>query len=288
MDKTVERVARERLRGVADLMNNNLRFNVNNAMGTLVVQHHQASEMPEANVSLDGVTKGQKGRQLFNLKSTPLPIIHSDFSLTARHLAASRDTGQPIDTTQVEEATRSVTEKVEDILFNGLSSEDTLGFGSDTAQLQGYTNFSSRLSYTISDKWDDSAASGTDILNDVLSMIKLAHGARNFGPYMLYVPTNFWVKLMDDYKAESDKTIISRIRELPEILDVKPADKLSDDNVVLVQMSASTIDMVVGFEPMVVEWETQGGMNLEYKVMAIMVPRPKSDYNGNTGIVHAS
>lgn len=288
LDEAIVREARERLRGVSDLMNNNLTLQVNNALGTLVVQHHQASEMVPAKVSMDGLDRNDNDRVTFNLKSTPLPIIHSDFQINARHLEASRRMGQTIDTTQAEEATRQVTEKIEDMLFNGLSKEDLLGFGDDTAQLHGYTNFPQRGTFSISEKWDTSAASGSDILSDVLEMIRKAHQQNHFGPYRLYIPTNYWVKLLDDFKADSDKSIIQRLREIPDIQDVVPADKLEDDNVVLVQMTRSVIDMVVGFQPQIVEWEGQGGMVNYYKIIAVMVPRPKATLNGNTGIIHGS
>lgn len=288
MDDAIVRVGRERLRGVADLMNNDLSFNVNNAMGTMVVQHHQASEMTPARTSMTGLDHPDQDRVTFNLKSTPLPITHHTFQLNARHLMASRGTGQPIDTTQAEEATRQVVEKTEDMLFNGLSEEDTLGFGDDSAQLYGYTNFPSRKTFTISSAWDNSGTSGTDILRDTLDMIKQAQNGFYFGPYMLYVPSNYWLKLQEDFKTEVSGTIIERLRSISDIIDVRVVDKLADDNVVLVQMTRSVIDMIVGFQPRVVEWEGQGGMVNYFKVMSIWVPRPKSDLNGNSGIVHGS
>lgn len=288
LDETVRRVARERLVGAADLMNNGLRYNVQNAMGSLVVQHHTAGEMTAAQVSMDGVTKGQNDRVIFDLKSTPLPIIHHDFQINARTLAASRRMGQTLDTTQVAEATRQVTEKIEDLVFNGLSTEETLGFGSDSASLYGYTSFPQRVSASKTGEWDDSSVTGNDILDDVLAMIQDAHDNLHFGPYMLYVPSNWYVSLLDDFKAESDKTIIQRIKEIPSIMDVKPADKLTNSNAVLIEMTSSNIDMVVGFEPMVVEWTSGDEMTSYYKVMAILVPRPKADANGNIGLVHLS
>jgi hypothetical protein len=36
------------------------------------------------------------------------------------------------------------------------------------------------------------------------------------------------------------------------------------------------------------QWETHGGMMQNFKVMAIMVPQIRGDFNGNTGIVHGS
>jgi hypothetical protein len=46
--------------------------------------------------------------------------------------------------------------------------------------------------------------------------------------------------------------------------------------------------MVIGMDVTTVQWETHGGMRLNFKVMAIMVPQLRSDFNGNAGIVHGS
>ena len=286
LDTAVIEVARERLNGVADLVGRGLTFDVPNGMGTTIVQHETRSEMTAAQVSMDGVTRSQNDRVTFNLISTPLPIIHHDFQITARNLASSRRQGTPLDTTQVEEATRQVAETTEDLLFNGLTTGDVLGFGSDTATIFGYTNRTSRNTVTLATQWDASAATGAVILADVIAMVAAAHTDRMFGPYILYIPTNYWVELIDDFKANSDKTILQRIREIDGIADVKPADKLADDNVLLVQMTKSNVDMVIGMQPTTVQWETQGGMVLFFKVMSIMVPRIKLDHNSRSGVVH--
>lgn len=288
LDRTVVQTARERLNGVADLIFRGLVLEVPNGLGTTVVQHETISEMIAAEVSMDGITRGQFDRTLYNLVSTPLPIIHRDFQLSARNLEASRKSGTPLDTTMAAEASRQVSERIEDILFNGLTREDTLGFGSDSAQLFGYTNRTNRNTVSIGTAWNASAATGTTILADVLAMITSAHADRMFGPYMLYVPTNFWVDLLDDFKTNSDKSIISRLKEIPSLIDVKPADKLTASNVVMVQMTRDNVDMVIGMQPTTVQWQSQGGMQLNFKVMAIMVPRIKLDSGNRSGVVHLS
>lgn len=288
LDQAIITPARERLIGVQDLVNNNLTYNLRNAMGTLVLQHETVSEFTAAEVTMDAITRTQQDRQLFELVSTPIPIVHKDFRISVRNLEASRRNGQPLDTTQAQEASRQVAETIEDMLFNGLGTRDTLGFGSSTAQLFGYTNRTNRNTVTLSQDWDASGKTGTEILNDVLDMIQAAHDDRMFGPYMLYVPTNFYVPLLEDFKADSDKTIIQRLSEIPQILGIKPADKLTDSNVVLVQMTTSNVDMIMGQQPTVVQWESEGGMMLNFKVMAIMVPRIKLDAGNRSGVVQLS
>lgn len=288
LDKKVVTVARERLICVADLIGRGLTFDVPNGLGTTVIQHETQSEMTAAQISMDGVTRGQNDRVTFSLVSTPLPIIHHDFQIGLRALEASRKLGTPLDTTQVGEATRQVAETTEDLLINGNSSGDVLGFGSDTAQMFGYTNRTGRNTVSLAVNWDDSPSTGSTILADVLAMISAAQADRMFGPYMLYVPTNYWVILMDDFKTNSDKTIIQRIKEIAGIIDVRAADKLADDNVLLVQMTDSNVDMAIGMQPTTVQWDAEGGMLKKFKVMSIMVPRIKLDHNSRSGVVHLS
>lgn len=288
LDTAVVRVARERLAGVADLMSRGLSMSVPNALGTMVVQHQTQGDTIAAEVSMDGVTRGNFDNLQYDLVNTPLPIVHRDFQLTLRHLEASRRNGIPLDTANVEAATREVVNKLEDILFNGLSANHILGFGSSSAQVYGYTTRTGRNTVTLAQNWNASGKTGQEILDDVLSMISAAQADRMYGPYMLYVPTAYWVPLSDDFKANSDKTILQRLKEIPGIIDVKPADRLTANNVVLVQLTSDVVDMIDGIQPMVVQWEEQGGMVLNFKVMAIMVPRIKIDAEGHCGVVHLS
>ena len=288
LDTRVIEVARERLGAVADLFTAGLTFDVPNALGTTIVQHQTRSEMVAAQISMDGVTIAPSDRVLFNLVSTPLPIIHHDFQLGIRHLQSSRNGGIPLDTTQAEEASRQVAETIENLLLNGLAAGDTLGFGTDSASLFGYTNRTSRNTVSLTGNWDESAQGGEEIVADVIAMIQANHNARMFGPYNLYIPTNYWVELQKDFKANSDKTILQRIGEIAGIASIKPVDKLADDNVLLIQMTRDNVDMAVGMQTTVVSWEGQGGMVLYFKVMAIMVPRIKLDYNNRSGVVHAT
>jgi uncharacterized linocin/CFP29 family protein len=288
IDTAVVTAARERLVAARDLIERGLTLNVPNALGITVVTHQTRSDMQPAEVSMDGVTRGNRDRLTFGTVNTPLPIIHQDFQLTARVLEASRRQGIPLDTSTAEEAARSVAERIEDMVVNGIPAGATFGFGSESATLQGYTNKTGRNTVSLANDWDASGVDGEDILDDVLAMISAAHVDLMFGPYILYVPSNYWVGLQDDFKANSDKTILQRLREVDGITDIKVSEKLADDNVVLVQMLKSNVDIVLGMEPTTLEWPSEGGMVLNYKVMAIMVPRIKHTKDGKSGIVHLS
>ena len=57
---------------------------------------------------------------------------------------------------------------------------------------------------------------------------------------------------------------------------------------VLVQMTSDVIRAVVGMEFQTLQWPTEGGMLLNFKVMGIIVPQVRVDINHRTGLVHGN
>lgn len=281
-DKLIE-VGQQRMVAVGDLMSRGLRFDVGNGMGTTVIEWETVDETRDAEVNMDGLARAQSDRLNFVQKSLPLPIIHRDFYINLRNLESSRSRGEALDTMNMAVAARKVAERTEQILFNGVSNYT---FASGT--ITGYTTHPDRNTVTLGTAWTNSGVSGEDILAQVLEMFTAAHNDRMYGPYIIYVPTAYWIRLLEDFKADSDKSVISRLMEIPTLSDIKVADFLSADNVVMVQMTEDVVDMVVGMQPTTVQWDTQGGFLLNFKVMSIMIPRIKSDASGRSGIVHLS
>ncbi len=279
-DEKVVNIARQRLVGVADLLNAGLSYGVGNALGTTMVEWEQMSDMAPAQTSMSGITEGQNDRVDFALQQIPLPIIHKDFHINIRALEASRKLGQPLDTTQATMCARLVSERIESLLFTG-------GYvAGATSQIHGYTTATNRNTGSVTATWV--TATGQQIVGDVISMIDDANDDHMYGPYGLYVPVAVFNHMADDYKSESDKTIKQRVEEIPGISWVKPSSNLTGTNVVLVQMTDDVVDMINGIQPTVVQWETHGGMQVNFKVMAIMVPRIKDTKSDQSGIVHYS
>lgn len=282
-DQAVIQAARERLVGVADLNSRGLTYNIPNGLGTTVLEYEDLSDITDAEMNMDAVTRGRDDRVEFDINYLPLPVIHKSFHLNIRVLNASRTTGAPLDTTQAELCGRKVAEKVEDILFNGTSS-----FAYGGGVIYGYTDFPKRITGSLSGAWDSSGATGDDILTDVLAMKQASIDNKYYGPWMIYIPTSYETKLDEDFKANGDKTIRQRILEVSGIIDVKVADKMSTDCVLFVQMTSDVVRMVNGLGITPVEWDSEGGMIFHYKVMTIQVPQLRADQEDNTGIVHYS
>lgn len=279
-DSAILAVATTRLVGVADLFQAGLVYNVENALGVTKVEWEKVSEVTGADVSMSGLTSSENDRVTFDLDSVPLPIIHKDFQINARALQASRNSGQSLDTTQAELASRMVSEKVESLLFSGSNVAGAAN------KIYGYQTAPNRNTGSLTASW--TSATGAQILADILSMISAAEDDNMYGPFMVYVPNAAYIHMADDYKAESDKTILERIKAIPSIIDVRPSTNLAATEAVLVQMTRDVVDMIDGISPQMIQWSSHGGMQLNFKVLAIMVPRIKSDANSQSGIIHFS
>lgn len=283
LDTAVVGAARRRLIGVQDLYSRNLVYRLSNGLGSTVLETTVMSDTTDAEISMDGAVRMKKDRPDFTPGYLPLPLIHKDFQLDIRTLTASRNKGQALDTIQAESAARKVAEMAEFLLFNGYNS---FAFGGGT--LYGYTDHPQRNIYTLEASWTDSSATGETMLRDVIAMTQASIDDRHYGPWVLYVPTGYSAPLSEDFKANSDKSVRSRLMEVNGILDIRVADFLEDDNIVLVEMSTDNVRMVEGLSIQTVQWATEGGMILNFKVMAIMVPQIRADYDGRSGIAHGS
>jgi hypothetical protein len=51
------------------------------------------------------------------------------------------------------------------------------------------------------------------------------------------------------------------------------------------QMTDDVMDVIVGQETIPLSWESGNGMERYWMLLAFMIPRVKSDYDGNCGIV---
>lgn len=279
VDRRVVRVAGQQLNGIADLQMAGLILRLG-GLGTTISQYEKRSDMTEASVNMDAPTSDDEDTLEYNLVGVPIPIVSKGFRLSIRRLEASRRMGDALDTAQIEVSTRLVIEKLEALLFGGA------GFAVDSNNLYGYTNHPDRNTGTLAGAW--TGAGAATILDDVLAMIDEACADGFYGPYNLYIPKNYWTLLQDDYKAESDKTRLSRILEIQELNAIKPTEALTGNNVVLVQMTADVVDLAVAQDVTTVEWDEKGGLVEHFKVMAAMAPRIKSDANGDCGVVHYS
>ena len=321
LDKVALRAARWRLRAWADLAAANS-FGGFNGMSKLSLEHETMSDPGEANVDMDGMTEGRNDMPLFQLEALPLPITHSDFWVSSRKLAISRNTGTPFDTTMGEAAARRVAESVEKTTI-GVNTGITYGPGSNspatgrTSAVYGYTNFTARLTYSGT---APNGSNASTILANVLAMRQTLYSAKFTGPYMIY-HSNDWDQYLDaDYILTggnvATQTLRKRLEAIEGVMGVRRLDFLfaanpapvasngtpnptgspgmnSYDNVypftmIMVQMTQEVARAVNGMDITTVQWESQGGMRLNFKVMCIQVPQLRADFYNQCGILHGT
>lgn len=286
LDRAIVKAAKPRLKAVADLRSMGLTFNIPNGMAKTVLETETVGDINPARISMDGLVQSQSDRPLFELTNLPLPIIHKDFDFSLRHILTSRNGGSPIDTTMAELAGRQVAEAAEKLLIGTYGS---FAFGGGT--IYGYTNFPSRMTKTMTAPTASGWTPATCV-TEVLAMRAQCAAAYHYGPYMLYTSSAWDTYLDTDYSAaKGNNTLRQRIEAINNISGVKTLDYLNTSNafvMVLVQLTPDVVREVIGMDITTVQWESKGGMQLNFKVMAILVPQLRSDQNSNTGIVHAT
>lgn len=283
LDSAIVKAAKPRLKLVGNLRSSGLVFNIPNGMGKTVLETETQGDISPAAISMDGLRESGRDRPQFELTNLPLPIIHKDFSFSARQIMASRNGGSPLDTTTAELAARRVAETAESL---AMGTYGTYQFGGGS--IFGMLNFPSRITFAITNP----ASVGwvpAKFVKDVLDMKAACQAKFHFGPWKLYV-SPFWDSYLDDdYSAQKgDSTLRERVAKIEGIQSVETLDYLTGNAVVLVQQTPDVMREVIGMDITTLQWESHGGLQLNFKVMAIMVPQLRADQNGNTGIVHGS
>jgi uncharacterized linocin/CFP29 family protein len=281
LDDTIIEAARERLVIVDDLISAGLTYNVG-GLGTMIAEWETGSEVTDARISMDGDTVTERDRQEFGLNGVPIPLIHKDWKISERALLASRTRGAALDVTTGQEMARAVARTSEAMIFNG-ASLSTGGYS-----IPGLTTYSGRETFTISD-WSASGTTPETILAEILAMVaKLETNARAYGPFNIYIPAAYSAKFYQDFKANSDKTLMDRVLEDPRINAVRVADALATGNVSVVEMTSRNIDLAIASDVTNVQWQSGSGMTNMFKTYAAWAPRIKSDFDGRCGILHGS
>jgi uncharacterized linocin/CFP29 family protein len=208
-----------------------------------VFGYEKVDFMDPATVSLDGTSRTANDRQEFSLNQLPLPITHKDFFINLRVLAASREKGEPLDTTQVRTAGRVVAEKAESMLFNGGPT-----FGTCRSTATRPSRIVTQGHFDGGKHWGDNTKAGSSYLKDVTAALTALAAKRMYGPFVVYVPTDAGVVIENDYNPGTANTqsIRQRLLAVQQIQDVRVADTLASGNVLFVQMTIDNVAWIQG------------------------------------------
>lgn len=323
LDREVLRAARFRLQAWSDLIAANS-FGGFNGMGKMILEHETMSDPGEAMVDMDALSEGRRDAPTYQLEGLPLPITHSDFWFDSRRLTISRNTGTPLDTTMAEAGSRRIAETLERTTIGnqtgvtyGGNSTQVGGYGR-TSSVYGYLNFSNRLTSTFAGRKPTTAGwTAAYTLADVLTCLNTLKANKFYGPFMVY-HSNDWDPYLDnDYILTggnvATQTLRQRLQAIRGISDVVRLDMLFSsigetnsasssykgpgyENVaaaypftmIFVSMQKETARAVNGMDMTTLQWETKGGMQLNFKIMCIQVPQVRADRYGNCGVLQAT
>lgn len=281
-DREVIRVGLDRLSIVSTLMEYGLTMNLPNWLGVMNLYWESRGRTGRAQTTMVPKARGERQMPKMSPHNLPVPCTWDDFSLNIRTLMMAQRNSIPLETDMVGDATRNVNETIEDTFINGGVTVD----GVTTPGLLGSTFIEN---FVDNQGWGDAAHSGEDIVTDIQSLVAAAETNRRFGPYALFIPTAYNLKInLTDYKALSSDTIYTRLTSMTfggSPLIIRVADQLPADTVILVQLTKDIVDVVVGQQPTVISWSDGPGFERYFIVLACIIPRVKQDYNEKMGII---
>jgi len=283
LDQAVVEAAKTRLVAVDHLRQRGL-VQPLGGIGTLTSQWNVTSAVAAADVNMTGQATGQRDLPDSQVKNVPVPVVFKEFAIGARTLAASRRLGDGLDVTTAYEAARVVAEMQEDMLVNGYD----LTFNGGT--IYGYTNHTNRNTDTATAYGGGDWGTISNVDKTIAGMIGAANTDGYYGPFGIYAaPTQFNQAALAYYSDGSGQTPVQRIlASMPNVQLFQMSPNLSDGVVVLVQLSRNVVDWAEALPIQMLEWASGDGMVSHFKVMAVGAPRVKADYDGKSGIVHAT
>lgn len=278
-DKVVK-VRRRALNGIQDLRDNGLSFSED--IGTQLVGFEKINEFQSARQDMNP-NVNQNNDTVFTEDFVPLPIAHQSWDIVWRQKGFDykRSVALP-------ESVRQVGERLEDTLFNGNASI-SVTFNNQPFTIFGYTTHPNRGIGTISD-WTV-PANFDKIVQETITQVGLmwsTQGGVSNDSVIMYVANDLWTILQNDYNSgfPSDP-IMDRVKEIAQIRDIKPAEKLADGQVVLVEMAERTIQLAVAADLITVPHTKDNPFDPQtFTTYGAMVQQIKVDTNSNTGIRH--
>lgn len=283
IDNSIVRVGREGLAILADRMDM-ATVNLPNWLGIMELTSHKVGESRKANIGMVPGSRPDGGGLQDKVPYTiPIPVIWDEFGFNARELAAAQRVGRPLEMDEAEQAVRNVNFAAEDLIINGLPTNiagNTIDGLLDTTNTQAYESNMA---------WDNASKTGADILTDVLALRTKAAAVKRYGPYTLYVPTEYSAALQRPFDSSSGARTIQQYLEALTFgnrnLRVRVADLLPANRVLLIQDTADIVDVIVGQQPVAINPAPEIEFHTKWLVYAVIVPRVKSDINSDFGIV---
>lgn len=290
IDQAVIQSALPRMRAVADLRAAGLVFGGFDGMANPILAWERVSEGGEAVQNMDGMTDGGTNFQtVLDMDAMPLPLTYSDFFLSARFLAASRQRGEPLDVRNARNAGKRVGEKLEKVTIGvdaGVTAGTVPGYVTTAQQVEGYLTHPSRLTKTNFTAPTAGGWTGATTYNEILTALNQLRASNFFGPFACYYSTD-WEGYLDQKYSTSEPsagTLRENIQRIPDIRWLRRLDYMAPTTtnligtattftLLFVEMTQDNVELVDGMPLTTIQWETMGGQRLNFRVMTIQALR---------------
>lgn len=252
-------------------------------IGKLVHYFQTVSDSGEANISLDGRSKGRTDRPVYDYHGTPLPIIDSPFSYGWRDMAAAMSEGFQIDSAGRDNSMRTVAETLETIALDG--STKIVVNGTPLYGLRTEPNRNTRTTGVTLN-----GATGAEWVSEMNATLALLQADNFKVPATVYVNWADWrYANTTDFKAESDKTIAQRVMEDNMIREVVPADSLAADEIIAVIKDRRVVTVLNGM-PMTTRAQFRANPEDDYDFLTMAASAVQIKYDGDAkcGVAHST
>lgn len=292
LDNAVTSVGTQRLQFIAELISRGLVYPLPNAMSIPFLENMYDSNVGAPSRVMNPEARVEHQMNLMIADRLPIYITKAEFAIGIRELGMSRRVGLPLDTRNITQQTRAINEAIEDAGVNGATTLDGQALivgGYDAPGLLTAPNVNTVT--VTSSAWKGTAPVGATVQAEMNTMYSRLFGDFKRGPYTLFIPSDVDFAFNIDFKANGNDSIRTRLQQnttggAP--LRIVTLDSLPQTKVVLAQMTNDVMDLVDGQRPTVIPYTSATGMTFFSMIMAIMVPRFKTDYDGNSGIVVAT
>jgi hypothetical protein len=262
------------------------------ALGTFLYINQMSSDSGKASLSMTGKKVINNDQPVFSQEALPLPMINADFRMDVRSMYASANgaygngSNVRIDTSEAQNEARQVSEKLEDLAILGGGDFSYAGHS-----IYGMTNAPNRVQTTYAKEWSDSTKTFDECVADVRAWINLhfIQGTGGMKSLMLYIPSAWNVALSITRGTNSGISLKNfLLATFPELIDIKPVFRMTVNSVCLLEMRPRTVKVINGFAPTPISWMTPDGLEYNWKLLTLQIPKFYSDYNDVMGLVHAT
>lgn len=285
VDNAVVEVGQQRLTLVAAMLARGLKFTLTNPLSVTKVEYNKSNKVGSAQRTMTPESRGENKSPILTQASTPVYLTWDDFQIGIRELLQSQRVGMPLDTGLIKQTTRSVNEAIEDAAINGATTLDGQALQVDGSTAPGLLNAPDANTQACAAADWDATPDGANILEDIQGMIATENGDLFYGPFALIIGTQVALNISRDYSTlYPGVTIRDRIMKIPGISEIIVADMMPSNKIALVQLTEDVCDVIYGQPPTVIPWTSANGFRFFNMVMAIMVPRFKSNSDGASGV----